>query len=392
MADEGGAAKRSKRDASSLAAMLVDTSENVEERERAAGDLGLLGASAGDEGTRACLAALREKGAGAVRYAALRAFAKLGEAAHPHALEAWSACADDPELVLDARDVLERFGDKALASLGDGLVSGDGATRLSSVKGLIVMGEKAAPFCRTLAEALGDAEKNAAPMRRLCATALGLVGEAAKPFAAAIADAADADADEGVRVSALNALQKAGVLGGKDADKYIEAALDAAKGDAERCAAIDALSSLGKEESSTHASSLAAVMQDEEASAEVRIHAARFLGSLGASAIGDWAGNLIEQMNTSYGGDVFAPGRRVRWAAVEALARLGPEHADVLGAALGSDDFGVQEGAVAGLRSMGEAVLRRFAGRLKQCAAGEETHEDVIVAVQDALEDIGEEC
>eukprot|EP01047_Picozoa_sp_COSAG01_P123506 COSAG01_NODE_52447_length_346_cov_1.663968_1_plen_47_part_01 len=47
MADEGSAAKRSKRDASSLAAMLVDTSENVEERERAAGDLGLLGASAG---------------------------------------------------------------------------------------------------------------------------------------------------------------------------------------------------------------------------------------------------------------------------------------------------------------------------------------------------------
>ena len=59
MADGGGAVKRSKQDASSLAAMLGDTSENVEERARAAGDLGLLGASAGDEGTRACPAAQR---------------------------------------------------------------------------------------------------------------------------------------------------------------------------------------------------------------------------------------------------------------------------------------------------------------------------------------------
>ncbi|MEH2258440.1 HEAT repeat domain-containing protein [Nostoc sp.] len=242
----------------------------------------------------------------------------------------------------------EDIAQKAAKILKDKTV--DPSVRSSAASALGNLGEAAKPYVKDIADILKN--KTVDPsVRSSAAVALGNLGEAAKPYVKDILDfLKDKTVDPSVRSSAASALGNLGeaakpyvkdILNDKTADKYV------------RSSAASALGNLG-EAAKPYVKDILDFLKDKSVDPSVRSSAASALGNLGEAAkpyVKDIADILKDKTADKY----------VRGGAAEALENLGeaakPYVKDILDFLKDKTvDSNVRSIAASRLRNLGEAA------------------------------------
>jgi HEAT repeat protein len=245
----------------------------------------------------------------------------------------------------------EDIAQKAAKILKDKTVDND--VRSGAASALGNLGEAAKPYVKDIADILKDKTVDS-DVRSGAASALGNLGEAAKPYVKDIADILkDKTVDSTVRSGAAEVL---GNLG-EAAKPYIKDILDFLKdksvNSTVRSGAASALGNLG-EAAKPYIKDIADILKDKTVDSTVRSGAAEALGNLGEAAkpyVKDILDFLKDKTVDSY----------VRSGAAEALGNLGeaakPYVKDILDILKDkSVDLSVRYGAAVALGNLGEAA------------------------------------